>query len=113
MTTSYALAFLAVKLFSSLANSMQDERTSSGITWLNSPLRNRQSVEMRMLKIGQCLHRDVNLASAALKDVIPRDTKSSGNHRPSVVIAGMLALEIPEEQSGGTQDNGGFDWDSL
>jgi hypothetical protein len=34
---------------------MPDERTGSGITWLNSPLRNRQTVDtvMRMLKIGQ------------------------------------------------------------
>ncbi|ESK80704.1 hypothetical protein Moror_16582, partial [Moniliophthora roreri MCA 2997] len=52
---AFVLAFLGIKLFLVLANSMPNEHTGSSITWLNSPLRNCQTVEtlMQMLKVGQ------------------------------------------------------------
>ncbi|KAJ3890251.1 hypothetical protein GG344DRAFT_78014 [Lentinula edodes] len=49
------LAYLGVKAYSALANSMADERTGSRFTWFNSALRNRQKVNtlVDMTKIGQ------------------------------------------------------------
>ncbi|KAF7985089.1 hypothetical protein HWV62_8971 [Athelia sp. TMB] len=38
------MAFLAIKLFSMLVNSMPDERTNSTFTWFNSPLRGSQNM---------------------------------------------------------------------
>ncbi|KAJ3846308.1 hypothetical protein EV368DRAFT_18481, partial [Lentinula lateritia] len=49
------LAYLGVKAYSALANSMADECTGSRFTWFNSALRNRQKVNtlVDMTKIGQ------------------------------------------------------------
>jgi hypothetical protein len=46
---------IAVKIFSVLVNSMPDERSGSKITWFNSLLRSRQSVQTLtdMVQIGQ------------------------------------------------------------
>jgi hypothetical protein len=46
---------LAIKIYSTLVNSMPDERTGSKITWLNSPLRANQDVAtlVNMIKVGQ------------------------------------------------------------
>ncbi|KAJ3860461.1 ribonuclease H-like domain-containing protein [Lentinula novae-zelandiae] len=49
------LAFLCIKGFSALANSMADERSGSRLTYLNSPLCNCQKVDtlINMMKIRQ------------------------------------------------------------
>ena len=46
---------LAVKIYSTLVNSMPDERTGSRITWFNSPLRGNQDVStlVNMIQVGQ------------------------------------------------------------
>ncbi|KAJ3866048.1 hypothetical protein EV359DRAFT_79936 [Lentinula novae-zelandiae] len=49
------IAFLAVKIFSILVNSMSDECTNSYVTWLNSPLWGNQLVGtvIDMIQVGQ------------------------------------------------------------
>ena len=46
---------LAIKIYSTLVNSMPDDRTGSRITWLNSPLRGNQDVStlVNMIQVGQ------------------------------------------------------------
>ncbi|KAL0564676.1 hypothetical protein V5O48_017368 [Marasmius crinis-equi] len=178
------LAFLAVKLFSSLANSMPDERTGSGITWLNSPLRNRQKVDtlMCMLKIGQwysvhqkgakvkaeptvnftdvgevlkasdsvkpnqkptdeqpqvhlinelpqdkenldqdadespaVVDEDIDIDCTLLKQVVPKETDKKSGKWPPIVLAGLVALDMPEptRPSGVVAGGSKFEWASV
>ncbi|KAJ3805203.1 ribonuclease H-like domain-containing protein [Lentinula aff. lateritia] len=75
------LAYLGVKAYSALANSMADERTGSRFTWFNSALRNRQKVNtlVDMTKIGQC-----NLASKKAKaQKKAHDRKKQGDESDS------------------------------
>ncbi|KAJ7215069.1 ribonuclease H-like domain-containing protein, partial [Mycena pura] len=62
------LAVTVLKLFSLTVNSMADERTNSMVTWMNSPLRGRQSVQtiQDMVQVGQ-FHRSQARAEAATK----------------------------------------------
>uniref|UniRef100_A0A0W0FS12 Uncharacterized protein n=1 Tax=Moniliophthora roreri TaxID=221103 RepID=A0A0W0FS12_MONRR len=62
-------------------------------------------------------HIDVNIDAAILREVVPKETTSAcHSSRPPAIIAGILALDTPEEldsASGNAADSGDFDWEAL
>ncbi|GAB1518609.1 hypothetical protein RhiTH_001672 [Rhizoctonia solani] len=60
------LAYLAIKLFSIVANSMADERTGSVFTKINSPDRSNQSAEL-VVAMAQVLQHERRKASISYK----------------------------------------------
>jgi hypothetical protein len=65
-------------------------------------------------EIDISIDEDININSAILKEVVPKEMKSGS--RPPVIIAGMLAFDASEAPSSAVARNaieGDCDWDTL